>query len=192
MSSSDNYSDKSADIQRFLSKFQPDFRLSTERLEAVQQIGLALYGLNRFAQVLTSYRNELLGHALDPHSFSNTIIGLDEVGATLVGQVSGEAIAGWDFSATFLVASETINDTADKALSNSSGSQLVFDPEFVERAAYLLNEMRLDSQQVLEVMALLTVDRLDLLLTLTRTEASRLVEQLHRLNTASNSSDFTH
>lgn len=153
----------------FLERIQIEPKLSTEPMQAIPQLRQALYGLIQFAQEVGRMRNQLLGQAFDRQKIGNatTIIDLDPTGnlEELV-KLAEAPISGWDFTA---------GATKDEA------GQQIFEPEFVARVAYLLGEVVQGDPDNSAHAALLSVDRLDLLLTLARSEAQRLADELGKL-----------
>ncbi len=166
-----------AEVAAWLSKLplETATRLASEPARARRQLGAALYGLSHFVQRATQYRNQLLGRALDPRQTQAADLNIIEMTPLanelwLEQNISLEEmpIAGWDFT--------HIETT-------SSEGQAVFEQEFVERTAYLLNELAQDEPHTDTNTALLSVDRLDLLLTLAEAEAQRLMGQLQEYGT---------
>jgi hypothetical protein len=144
--------------------------------EIVQEFGLALYKLGHFMQGTLHYRNQVLGLALDPaqtQAAPNIIETLIDSVTSEIGLVvsdclvtSPEPISGWDFSTSI----------ADTAAS-------IFEAEFVERVNYLLESIAQDNLETASTpnTKLLTVDRLDLIIALSRSEIQRLATELERL-----------
>ena len=184
----------SAQLVAFLGKFQLETsgsQLSPQPAKARQQLGLALYSLSQFVRAATQYRNQWLNQALDPSQTQyrrpeDSIIeaGLDQdsqalnLGAAEQLNLAGAPIAGWDFSPALDIDAAT--SVSAKAATDEG--QPIFEPEFVERTAYLLEELSYNQPESSTTQALLTVDRLDLLLTLARAEAKRLATQLQDLH----------
>ena len=166
-----------APMTAFLSKFplETGAKLASEPARAKQQLGLALYGLSRFVQRATHYRNQLLGRALDPRQSQTADFSIIEM-TPLANELSVEQnikleetpIAGWDFSHSETTVSQDL---------------AIFEQEFVERTAYLLSELAQDQPHTDTNADLLSVDRLDLLLTLAQAEANRLMGQLQGYGT---------
>jgi hypothetical protein len=144
--------------------------------EIVQEFGLALYKLGHFMQGTLHYRNQILGLALDPtqtqaapHIIETLIDSVtSEIGLVVSDRLvtSAEPISGWDFSTPL----------ADTATS-------IFEAEFVERVNYILEAIAQDNLEAASTpnAKLLAVDRLDLIIALSRSEIQRLAAELERL-----------
>lgn len=119
--------------------------------ERIALIDAACDWLDRFLAFATETRHKLLNRALNPDLSPHSE-------ATLLHSTD-EPIPGWDWQAE---------------QENSDGPNL-FDPEIIERAAYLIEQMLGDAgQPFFRELALLEVDRLDLLSSLLQGEFSRL------------------
>lgn len=148
----------------FLERVQIEPKLSSEPKQAILQLRNALQGLIQLGQAVGQLRNQFLGQAFAQQDTNIIDLTDDE---TIV-KLEDAPISGWDFTTNVF---------------DASGQQL-FEPEFVERVAYLLAEVADADSNSSAHAALLSVDRLDLLLTLARSEAQRLVEVLHQLKKA--------
>jgi hypothetical protein len=126
------------------------------------------------------YRNQVLGLALDPaqaqaapHIIETLLDSVtSEIGLVVSDRLvaSSEPISGWDFSTP-------LTD------STTSTTPPIFEAEFVERVNYLLEALAQDNLEAASTpnAKLLVVDRLDLLLALSRSEVQRLATELERL-----------
>ena len=109
--------------------------------------------LAQFVVLATEMREWLLSRVLNPAS-STKMLTLPFLQAT------AEPISGWDFS----------HDSEDLPV-----TERLFDPETIERIIYLIEQLTEDAKQAFfQELALLAIDRLDLLLSLLRAEYTRL------------------
>ncbi len=109
--------------------------------------------LGRFLNLLDEGRSELLGRTLAIPQF-------DAQDSIAQISASESPIPGWDWQAS---------DNEDK------NSPILFDPEFIERTAYLIEQLlAMAEQSFYREAALLAVDRLDLIASLVREELARL------------------